>query len=76
VLLDYYSSETLTKLGISIADAEAGQVKHMPAVPGVQPESPQDILHTAPSNQQQNPETPATPPPATTNPAPQEPAPH
>jgi len=74
VLLDYYSSETLTKLGINIGDAEAGQVKHMPVVPGVEPETPQDILHTPPGNTPQNPGMQSTPPPNTAPPS--EAAPH
>jgi hypothetical protein len=37
VLLDYYTAETLTKLGIDVADAESGKVKHKPTVQGVVP---------------------------------------
>jgi len=44
VLLDYYTAETLTKLGIDIADAESGKVKHKPAVQGVVPADVQDVL--------------------------------
>jgi outer membrane protein len=53
VQLDLSTAETLTKLGIDIADAEAGKVKQMPAVHGVVPASQQDLT---------------TPPPATTPP--------
>jgi outer membrane protein TolC len=64
VLLDFYTAETLTKLGISIADAEAGQVKHAPTVPGVVPADVQNILRS-PSPAPQNPQTP---PPSEPNP--------
>ncbi len=37
VQLDLVTAETLKKLGIDIADAEAGQVKNPPKVPGVVP---------------------------------------
>jgi outer membrane protein TolC len=57
VLLDFYTAETLKKLGIDIADAEAGQVKQMPTVKGVVPANPQDL--TAPPSWQ----PPATTPP-------------
>jgi outer membrane protein len=59
VLLDYYTAETLTKLGISVADAEAGQVKHMPTVQGVVPADVNNVLNPTPSAV---PET--TPPPS------------
>ncbi|HUI84700.1 MAG TPA: TolC family protein [Candidatus Binatia bacterium] len=80
VLLDYYTAETLTRMGISVADAEAGQVKHMPSVQGVVPADVHDILRPAPAAPQ-NPETAPPPaettPPATTppqqQPSPQEP---
>jgi outer membrane protein len=60
VLLDYYTAETLKKLGIDIGEVEAGQVKQMPSVHGVVPENPQEL--TAPS--------PGTPPPAAAQPPP------
>jgi len=69
VLLDYYTSETLTKLGISVQDAESGQVKNMPTVKGVVPANTHDILapatSTLPEGQQPGPpsaEQPTTPP--------------
>ncbi len=37
VQLDLVTAETLKKLGIDIADAEAGEVKNVPHVPGVVP---------------------------------------
>jgi outer membrane protein TolC len=52
VALDQSTSTTLDKLGISITDAEAGRVEHMPLVPGVAPRT--DI---------NNPSTPQTVPP-------------
>ncbi len=61
VLLDYYTAETLTKLGIDVSDAEAGKVKHMPAVQGVVPKTPQSVPAPAPVVPPQNPGT-ATPP--------------
>ena len=75
VLLDFYTAETLTKLGISIADAESGQVKRTPTVPGVVPADVQNILRS-PSPAPQNPQM-QTPPPSEPNPQapPQNPAP-
>jgi outer membrane protein len=64
VLLDYYTAETLTKMGIDMGDAEGGQVKHMPAVKGVVPANVQDIP-AAPAGA-----TPQTPPPAQSTPQP------
>ncbi len=76
VLLDYYTGETLTKLGISIADAEAGKVQHMPAVQGVVPADVQNILRPPQGsmlpNDQTPPATPSTPPPATPSTPPQQ----
>lgn len=46
VLLEYYTGETLTKLGISVADAESGKVQHKPTVPGLVPADVQNILRT------------------------------
>ncbi len=37
VTLDLYTAETLKKLGIDIADAESGEVRQTPKVPGVVP---------------------------------------
>jgi hypothetical protein len=77
VLLDFYTSETLTKLGISVADAESGQVKHAPTVPGVVPADVQNILRSpSPAPQTQPMQTPAPnepnpqtqPPPTESNP--------
>jgi outer membrane protein TolC len=60
VQLDLATAETLSKLGIDIADAEAGQVKQMPKVRGVVPASPQDLT------------TPSSQPPAATQPPPKQ----
>lgn len=71
VLLDYYTAETLTKLGIDIADAESGKVKHKPTVQGVVPADVQDVLSPPGSKEpaSQAPNTaPAAPPPETTEP--------
>jgi outer membrane protein TolC len=54
VQLDLSTAETLTKLGIDIADAESGQVKSMPTVKNVLPATQQEL--TPPAIQ--------TPPPA------------
>jgi len=51
VELERALGRTLTALGIDIAEAEAGRVQRMPAVPGVVPR--QD---TTPTTQQQNPQ--------------------
>jgi len=56
VQLDKSTAETLTKLGIDIGDAEAGQVKHMPAVKGIVPANVQELTSPIP---------PYTPPPTT-----------
>lgn len=61
VLLDYYTSETLSKLGIDIADAESGKVTHMPAVKGVVPANTQDILGPRPQTEPQGPGMSAPP---------------
>jgi outer membrane protein TolC len=50
VLLDFDTAETLKKLGIDIADAEAGQVKQMPTVRGVVPANPQDLTTPSPNH--------------------------
>src|SRR5271157_4558445 len=51
VQLDLSTAETLSKLGIDIADAESGQVKHLPTVKGVVPASPQGLTTPPPSTQ-------------------------
>ncbi|MGA2903589.1 MAG: TolC family protein [Candidatus Korobacteraceae bacterium] len=68
VLLDFYTAETLTKLGIDIADAESGKVKHMPAVQGVVPAEAPDVVAPPPGAAPQNPGTGT--PPAQPNPQP------
>ncbi len=40
VQLDLYTADTLTKLGISMADAQSGKVTKMPTVPGIVPGTP------------------------------------
>jgi outer membrane protein TolC len=55
VQLDLYTAETLSKLGIDLSDAEAGQVKHAPAVKGVVPANVQELTSPTP---------PYTPPPS------------
>jgi outer membrane protein TolC len=50
VQLDLATAETLSKLGIDITDAEAGQVKQMPKVKGVVPANPQDLMSPAPNH--------------------------
>ena len=47
VTLDFVTSETLTKLGIDVADAESGHVKRMPDVKGVVPADVNDVLGPA-----------------------------
>jgi outer membrane protein TolC len=64
VALDQSTAETLTKLGIDIADAESGQVKHAPAVKGVVPANVEELTSPTPPYT-----PPQTPPPA---PPPQE----
>ncbi len=54
VQLDLYTADTLTKLGISMADAESGKVQKMPQVPGTVPANSQAPVVTPP---------PQTPPP-------------
>jgi len=70
VLLDYYTAETLTKLGIDIADAESGKVTHKPMVQGVVPADVQDVLRppaSQPASQAPN-TAPAAPQPEATEP--------
>jgi outer membrane protein TolC len=59
VQLDLATAETLTKLGIDIGDAEAGQVKQLPKVQGVVPASPQELTSPLPTAQ---PPATSTPP--------------
>jgi hypothetical protein len=56
VQLDLYTAETLSKLGIDMSDAEAGQVKHAPVVKGVVPANVQELTSPTP---------PYAPPPGT-----------
>jgi outer membrane protein TolC len=53
VQLDLVTAETLKKLGIDIADAEAGQVKTVPKVPGVVPVKTQETVPQQLQEQQQ-----------------------
>jgi outer membrane protein len=48
VQLDKSTAETLSKLGIDMADAEAGQVKHLPSVKGVVPANVQELTSPTP----------------------------
>ena len=57
VQLDLVTAETLKKLGIDIADAEAGQVRHMPKVPAVIP-AKEPATQQLKQQQQQNPPQP------------------
>ena len=63
VQLDKATAETLSKLGIDIADAEAGQVKHLPVVKGVVPANVQELTSPLPPYV-----PPSTQPPPTTRP--------
>ena len=73
VNLDFTTSETLTKLGVDISDAEAGKVKKMPTVNGVVPANVENILGAPPGENKLTPPAQGTPPPANpgTAPAPQ-----
>lgn len=62
VQLDLSTAETLKKLGIDVADAEAGQVKQMPKVPGVVPVNTQESVPQNLKEQQQQ-QAPQNPPP-------------
>ncbi len=82
VNLDFTTSETLSKLGVDLGDAESGKVKHMPAVHGVVPANGQSTPGAPEGETQQaNPlgppseETtpPAAAPSATPTPAPDQP---
>jgi outer membrane protein TolC len=66
VELDRVTANTLDRLGLSIQDAETGNVQHMPTVQGVQPRNDLTV---------QPPGSGATMPPATQPPAAQPPAP-
>ncbi len=69
VALDQSTAETLTKLGIDMADAESGQVKHAPAVKGVVPANVEELtLPIRPYAQPQTPTPPAPPPQEQTEP--------
>ncbi len=73
VQLDKSTAETLSKLGIDIADAESGQVKHVPTVKGVVPANVQELTspippYVPPQGSGLPPTPPTTPPPATTQP--------
>ncbi len=70
VQLDLSTAETLSKLGIDIADAEAGQVKQMPGVQGVVPADTQSLTLPSPGAQQQGPNTGAPQAPPATTPQP------
>jgi outer membrane protein len=48
VQLDLSTAETLSKLGIDIADAESGQVKRAPTVKGVVPANVQELTSPTP----------------------------
>jgi outer membrane protein len=67
VQLDKSTAETLTKVGIDIGDAEAGQVKHLPTVKGVVPANVQELTSPIPPYT-----PPPTQPPATTPPPPKQ----
>lgn len=60
VNLDFTTAETLTKMGIDVADAEAGKVKNMPNIHGVVPVN-QTKAPGAPEGESQ-PENPLGPP--------------
>ena len=65
VQLDITTGRTLDRLGISIADAETGNVTHMPHVPGVQPAppaAPPQQPAPAPQGGTPSPVSPGTPP--------------
>ena len=71
VQLDKSTAETLSKLGIDIADAEAGQVKHLPTVKGVVPANVEEL--TSPIAPYVPPQGPAAiPPPPSTQPPPKQ----
>ncbi len=61
VTLDFVTAETLTKLGIDLNDAEAGQVKRMPEVKGVVPADVNNVLGPAQDAQPSTQNPPASP---------------
>jgi type IV secretory pathway TrbL component len=75
VQLDKSTAETLSKLGIDMAEAESGQVKHAPTVHGVVPANVEELTSptppyvppqgpdTTPSQPSEQPQN-ATPPPS------------
>jgi outer membrane protein TolC len=62
VQLDLSTADTLSRLGINIADAESAKVKAMPKVPGIVPVNPQNPGQVepkpSPPSQTQNPSPP------------------
>ena len=62
VQLDLSTADTLSRLGINIADAESARVKAMPKVPGIVPVNPQNPGQVepkpSPPSQTQNPSPP------------------
>ena len=62
VALDISTSTLLEKIGINIADAETGNVTHMPLVPGVMPRSDVNNPAPQPPGPQQNMTAPMPPP--------------
>jgi len=63
VQLDLVTAETLKKLGIDIADAEAGHVKQVPKVPGVVPSKEQEPITQQLEEQQKQHQNPPQPTP-------------
>ncbi len=73
VQLDKSTAETLSKLGIDIADAEEGQVKRLPTVKGVVPANVNELTspmppYVPPQGPGMTPAPPSTQPPTTTQP--------
>jgi outer membrane protein len=66
VNLDFTTSETLSKLGVDLGDAESGKVKHMPAVHGVVPMNGQNAPGAPEGDTQQA--NPLGPPPEESTP--------
>jgi outer membrane protein TolC len=60
VQLDLSTADTLTRLGINIADAESGKVKSMPKVPGLAPVNSQNpaAVEPKPTTQNSSPQQP------------------
>jgi outer membrane protein TolC len=52
VQLDLSTATTLTNLGIDMSDAESGNVKQMPKVPGIVPTNPSNLTLTQPGQGQ------------------------